>query len=211
MKRALTCLVLTLAFASRAAAQEGPGPSEPPAPQVDAPLPRKPETTPPRTAVPQAAPTQAAPDAGQVAATSSAAAPLGLVLSADLGGGGTLGGGSEFTPRGVFEAELSAGYELPAGFRPELSVLLGVAPRSNAGLRLGLHYSLPDVPFYVRFAIDGSTVRGPARWRWLLAGVGGEVRLTDVLGGFAEADLGLPLTSGSGVPVLVRAGIAFRL
>jgi hypothetical protein len=210
VKRTLACLALTLAFPSHAAAQERePAPADPPAAPADPPLPSRPEAQ-PRDAAPPPTPAPSAPYTGQ-AADSAGSAPIGVLLSADLGGGGILGGGSEFTPRGIFEGELTAAYELPAGFRPEVSVLLGVAPRSYAGLRLGLHYSLPDAPFYVRGAIDGSTVRGPARWRWLLAGVGGEVRLTDVLGGFAEADLGVPLTSGAGAPVLLRVGITFRL
>jgi hypothetical protein len=217
VKRSLACLALTLALASPAAAQTSdPAPADPPA---DPPLPSKPEAQ-PREPAPQAPPpadpfngpkSDAPAPAASSTPSASSAAPLGLVLSADLGGGGRLGGGSEFTPRGVFEGEVSAGYDLVAGFRPEVSVLLGVTPRSYVGLRLGVHYSLPDMPFYVRAAIDGSTDRGPARWRWLLAGVGAELQLTDVLGGFAEADLGVPLTSGAGLPALVRAGITFRL
>ena len=148
---------------------------------------------------------------GPAAALGARPLPLGIVLSADLGGGGRLGGGSQYTPRGVFEAELSAGYEVAAGFRPELSFMLGVAPTTYAALRIGFRYVVPDTPFYARAALDGSTERGTARWRWLLGGAGGEVRLTDVLGGFAEADLGVPLTSGAGIPVLLRAGVTFRL
>jgi hypothetical protein len=214
VKRSLACLALTLALAAPAAAQTSdPAPAEP---QADPPLPSKPEPQPREPA--RQAPPPADPFNGPhadapapAAPPTSSAAPLGVVLSADLGGGGRLGGASEFTPRGVFEGEVTAGYDLVAGFRPEVSALLGVTPRSYVGLRLGIHYSLPDMPFYVRVAVDGSTSRGPARWRWLLAGAGGEVQLTDVLGGFAEADLGLPLTSGAGLPVLLRAGITFRL
>jgi hypothetical protein len=89
--------------------------------------------------------------------------------------------------------------------------MLGVAPHTYAGLRLGLRYAVPETPFYARAALDASTESGTARWRWLLGGAGAEVRLTDVLGGFAEADLGIPLVSGAGVPVLVRAGVTLRI
>ncbi|MFL5274215.1 MAG: hypothetical protein ACJ79E_19320 [Anaeromyxobacteraceae bacterium] len=212
MKRSLACLALTLALASPVAAQTSdPAPADPAA---DPPLPSKPEAEPrepARQAPPPADPFNGPKSDAPAPSSPSSAAPLGVVVSADLGGGGRLGGGSEFTPRGVFEGEVTAGYDLVAGFRPEVSVLLGVTPRSYVGLRLGVHYALPDMPFYVRAAVDGSTVRGPARWRWLLAGAGTEVQLTDVLGGFAEADLGLPLTSGAGLPEQVRAGITFRL
>jgi hypothetical protein len=159
----------------------------------------------------------AAPGVGatQAPATSEAppavGGPLGLVLTADLGGGGSLGGGSDYTPKGLFEGEVGAGYELPLGFRPELSLALGLAPNVHIALRPGLHYTLADLPFYVRGALDWSTVRGTGSWRWLLAGGGAEVRLTDVLGGFAEADVGLPLARGVGLGVLVRAGVSFRL
>jgi hypothetical protein len=186
-------VALALAASARAQTQE-PAPSPPATPAPPEPAPQTPRGAP--------APTPGA-EAG--------ALPLGVILSVDVGGGGRLGGGSEFTPRGVFEAELTAGYDVAAGFRPELAVLAGVSPHGYAGLRLGFRYTLPDTPFYARAAIDGSTVRGPASWRWLLAGGGAEVRLTDVLGAFAGADLGLPLTSGSGVPILVRAGVSFRL
>jgi hypothetical protein len=149
------------------------------------------------------------------AAEATAAPPpdhgaIGIVAGADLGGGGTIGGGSEFTSHGVFEGELSVGYELPAGFRPELAILIGVAPRGHFGLRPGLHYALPDGPFFVRAALDWSTVTGTGQWRWLLGGVGAEIRLTDVLGGFAEADAGLPLGHDRGLGILLRAGATFR-
>jgi len=142
---------------------------------------------------------------------SAGGAPLGLVVTADLGGGGSLGGGSDYTPRGLFEAEVGAGYELPLGFRPELALVLGLAPDVHVAIRPGLHYAFPDLPFYGRAALDWSTVRGTGSWRWLLVGGGAEVRLTDVLGGFAEADLGFPLAGGVGLGVLVRAGVSFRL
>jgi hypothetical protein len=140
-------------------------------------------------------------------------APLGVVVSVDVGGGGIVGGGTTYTPSGLFEGEVGVGYELPVGLRPELGLVLGLAPRSHFAIRPGLHYDLPDLPFYARGALDWSTSRGGGGggWRWLLLGGGGALRLTDVLGAFAEADLGLPLASAAGLGVLVRAGVAFRL
>ena len=137
-------------------------------------------------------------------------APSGIVVTADLGGGGSIGAGSQYTKSGVFENEIGVGYELPWGLRPEFDLVLGLAPTGNVALRPGLHYALPDVPFYVRAALDWSTVRGAGGWRWLLAGGGAELRLTDVLGGFVEADLGIPLASEVGVGTLVRAGVSLR-
>ncbi len=133
--------------------------------------------------------------------------PAGVVIAADIGGGGTLGGSD--TSHGLFEGEVSVGYELWGGFRPEAALLLGVAPRTYAGLRLGLHFALPDLPLYLRAAVDASTVSGSWDWRWLFLGTGAELRLTDVLGGFVEADVGLPLTN-LGYGILLRAGVTFR-
>lgn len=137
----------------------------------------------------------------------SAGGPLGFVVSADLGGGGTLGGDA---PHGLFEGEVGVGYDFALGLRPELTLVIGLAPSGHVGLRPGLHYALPDLPFYVRGALDWSTLLANRSWRWLLVGAGSEVRLTDVLGGFAEADLGLPLGRDIGVGVLLRAGVSFR-
>ncbi len=147
---------------------------------------------------------------GGTATEGATAAPTGLVLSAALGGGGALGAGTQYTPSGVFELELSAGYDLGYGLRPELAAGLGVAPGSYVLLRPGLHYDLPDMPFYARAALDWSTVRGIGRWRWALLGGGGEIRITDVLGVFAGAEVGIPLHADTGLGVLVRAGVTFR-
>jgi hypothetical protein len=133
---------------------------------------------------------------------------LGLVVTADVGGGGTLGGDA---PHGLFEGEVGVGYDVALGLRPELTLLVGVAPSGHVGLRPGLHYAFPDLPLYVRGALDWSTLLSHRSWRWLLAGVGAELRLTDVMGGFAEVDLGLPLGRDIGLGVLVRAGVSFRL
>jgi hypothetical protein len=135
----------------------------------------------------------------------------GFVLSFDLGGGTTLGGGSQYTPRGRFESELIAGYEFPVGIRPEFGLVLGMAPNSHVGLRPGVHIALPNLPLYFRAALEWSSIDGPLQLRWLQGGVGAETRLTGMLSGFAEFDLGMPLQNDSGVTVLVRAGIAVRL
>jgi len=176
-----------------APAQEAPGPSSPAA-----------QPAAPASAAPTSPPAATAPPA------SASPRQTGLAFSADIGGGGRIGAGSGYGGAGLFEIELTAGYELFPGARPEVSVLLGVAPDAHTGLRLGIHLALPDLPFYLRGAVDGATENGTA-WRWLLGGGGIETRLTDVLAGFAEADLGIPLTSGAGVPILIRAGVTFRL
>ena len=141
-------------------------------------------------------------------------APAGVVASVDLGGGGILGHGTQYTPSNVLEAEVAAGYELPLGIRPELGLALGVSPRAHVALRPGVHVDLPDLPLYARAALDWSSRRrsdGTSGWRWLMVGGGALLRLTDVLGAFAEADLGLPLASATGVGVLVRVGASFRM
>jgi hypothetical protein len=135
---------------------------------------------------------------------------LGLVVSADVGGGGAAGVYSYYTPSGVFEGEVTAGYELGGGVRPELSVLLGMYPRAYGGFRLGGHYDWPTLPVYGRAAIDVANPRSGLQFRWLLLGGGYAMWLTDALGVFAEADLGVPFKSGIGVPLLLRAGASFR-
>ncbi len=145
----------------------------------------------------------------QEATTNPAPGELaGLVVTADVGGGGTLGGDA---PHGLFESEVGVGYDLALGLRPELTLVVGVAPSSHVGLRPGLHYALTDLPLYVRAALDWSTQLSDRPCRWLLGGAGVELRLTDVMGGFAEMELGLPLGRDVGLGVLVRAGVSFRL
>lgn len=136
-----------------------------------------------------------------------ATAPIGLTLSADIGAGGAAGTGTRYTPSGVLEGELLIGYLLGKGLAPELGIVLGMSPGSYLALRPGLHYALPGMPFYVRAALDFSTVRGILQARWLLLGGGGELRLTSQTGGFAELCTGIPLSAGAGVPFLVRAGM----
>jgi hypothetical protein len=157
----------------------------------------------PSVALGQSAPAPAAPPATPPA--------TGVVVGVDVGGGGIAGGGTQYTPAGVFEGEIAAGYEVGLGLRPEMAIALGLAPKTHLALRPGLHYDLPDMPLYARAALDWATTQGAGNWRWLLVGGGGAAQLTDVLGAFAEADLGLPLGQSIGVGVLVRAGIAFRL
>ncbi|GEJ59383.1 hypothetical protein [Anaeromyxobacter diazotrophicus] len=149
---------------------------------------------------------QPAPAAGPAGAGAS-----GWVVSVGVGGGVVADGGAQYASAGLFEGELGAGYEVGLGLRPELSVALGLAPSTHLALRPGLHWDLPDLPLYVRGALDWSSLEGSGDWRWLLTGCGAAVQLTDVLGGFAEADLGLPLVHSAGVGVLVRAGVSFRL
>lgn len=131
--------------------------------------------------------------------------PSGFSVAVDIGGGGDLGG-----PTGVFEAELGAGYGLGRSVALELALLLGMAPGNYFGLRPGLHVAIPDTPYYVRAAVDIAGPNGSLQWRWLLLGAGVELRLTDVVGGFAEADTGIPLSHDFGVPILARAGVFFR-
>jgi hypothetical protein len=135
----------------------------------------------------------------------------GFVLGFDLGGGTTFGAGSRYTSAGRFDGELSVGYEFPYGIRPEIAVALGIAPGQFFAIRPGVHVAIPETPFYVRGALDWTTISGVGTWRWLIAGAGGEIRLTGVLSGFAEVDLGLPVRSNTGVETLLRAGISVRL
>jgi len=132
------------------------------------------------------------------------ARPVGFTVSADVGGGAELGSGGS---TGIGEMELTAGYHLGKGFSPELSLVLGLAPGTYFAVRLGLHYAFNETPFYLRVAFDAGSPGGSMHWRWLLAGGGVELRLTDVVGGFVEIDLGVPISPSSGVPLLARAGI----
>jgi hypothetical protein len=66
------------------------------------------------------------------------------------------------------------------------------------------------MPFFLRGAFDFAAPRASWRFRWVLAGAGAEVRFTDVLAAYAEADLGIPLASKAGFGVALRAGMSFR-
>jgi hypothetical protein len=137
---------------------------------------------------------------------------IGLAGFADLGAGGAVAGNRpDGTSGGLFEAELGAGYDLGQGLRPELALLAGLAPSAYLGLRPGLRYSLDEMPFYFRLAVDFAAPGGSWRMRGLLGGGGAELRLTDLLSAFAEADVVVPVASKAGFPFLLRAGIGFRL
>jgi len=133
------------------------------------------------------------------------------VFFGGLGGGGAAAGSrSDASRGGLFEAELGAGLELAAGLRPEAALVVGLAPRAFLGLRPGLRWALDGLPFHLRGALDFAAPGGSWRLRWLLGGAGAEVRITDQLGLYAEADLGLPIASKAGVAFLLRAGATFR-
>jgi hypothetical protein len=142
--------------------------------------------------------------------------PGGPVIAASLGGGAEAG-----LPRGrragVMDGEGLAGWDLLARggdtglvLRPEVALSLGLAPDFHLALRPGVRVALPGMPIWLRAAADWSGARGSAHWRWLLLGVAWEARITGLLGLFVEADTGVPLTSGAGLPLLVRAGATFR-
>lgn len=132
--------------------------------------------------------------------------PIGFTVSADVGGGGQLGAGSAYGGSSVFEFEATAGYYLALGLAPELSLDLGTSPKVSFAIRPGLHWSIPETPFYLRGAVDAATQIGYLNWRWVLLGAGLELRFSDAVGFFAEGDTGFPLVTGAGVPLLVRAG-----
>jgi len=141
---------------------------------------------------------------------SGGSGPVGLVVSADVGGGGQLGAGSAYDPPAVFELEFGVAYEVFFGLAPQVSMVLGMSPGTTFAIRPGLEWFIPETPFYVRAAFDASTQIGYLNWRWLLLGGGFALRITDVLGFLVEGDSGIPLASGVGVPLLVRAGAFAR-
>jgi hypothetical protein len=140
----------------------------------------------------------------------SGSGPVGLIVSANLGGGGQLGAGSAYDPPGVFELEVGVAYEVFFGIAPQVSMVLGMSPGTSFAIRPGLEWFLPETPFYLRAAFDASTQVGYLQWRWLLLGAGFALRITDVLGFMVEGDSGFPLASGVGVPLLLRAGAFAR-
>ncbi len=146
-----------------------------------------------------------------VSGSARAQAPRGLTVFGGLGGGGAVSGSeSDATRGGIFEAEAGAGLELSGGLRPEVALTLGLSPRSSLGLRPGVRWALEGLPFHARGALDFAAPGGSWRLRWLLVGGGAEVRVTDQLGLFAEADLGIPIASKAGLAFLFRAGTSFR-
>jgi hypothetical protein len=142
------------------------------------------------------------------------AAPSGFTFTSSLGSGGELGLDSKYAKgkSGVFELELLAGYDLEAiALRPELGLVVGLAPDSNLALRPGVRWQLAGLPIQLRAALDASDARDTSwRWRWLLVGAATEIRVTSLLGLFAEADTGIPLSRTSGLPLLLRGGASFR-
>lgn len=138
----------------------------------------------------------------------------GLVLGLSMAGG--VEAGLETGKAGLFEAELLAGWEFPASgaglvIRPELAAILGMSPGSYAALRPGARVSLPETPLWLRGALDWSDARGKdSRWRWVLAGLGWETRMTASLGLSLEADTGIPLSGSAGVPIMLRVGVTYR-
>ena len=153
----------------------------------------------------------ALPGAGRAADPAPAESrPVGLIVSADLGGGGQLGTGSAYDPPGIFELEFAVAYDVVFGIAPQLSMVLGMAPGASFAIRPGLAWYIPESPFYLRAAFDASTQVGYLAWRWMLLGGGVAIRITDVLGFMVEGDSGFPLSSGAGVPLLVRAGAFAR-
>jgi hypothetical protein len=138
-----------------------------------------------------------------------ASALTGLVLNFDLGVGGELG--LSHGKAGVVELEGVAGYDLDwYGLRPEFGLAVGFQPDSNVALRPGARWTVPNLPLQVRAALDASNSRGSWHWRWLMFGAATEIRFTNQFGLFAEADSGFPLSSPSGVPLLVRGGASFH-
>jgi hypothetical protein len=136
--------------------------------------------------------------------------PLGFAVTANLGGGGQLGTGSAYDPPGIFELEVGIAYDVVFGISPQLAMALGMAPGASFAIRPGLAWYIPETPFYVRASFDASTQVGWLAWRWMLLGAGAALRITDVLGIMGEFDSGFPLSSGAGVPLLVRAGAIIR-
>lgn len=123
----------------------------------------------------------------------------------------SLGGGLEAgsTSNGLGELELTVGYEL-RDLRPELGIVLGLAPNEHTALRPGVHLDLAELPAYGRAGLDFSNVRDGWKLRWVFLGVGAETRLTSEMGAFVEADAGLPMASDYGLALMLRAGFSLR-
>jgi hypothetical protein len=149
-----------------------------------------------------------APAAG-LAATPAADAPLGLVVTGSVAGGGEFG--LSQGKSGVVELEGTVGYELALGLRPEFGLAVGFEPDTNLAVRPGLRWSVPALPLQLRMALDASNSRGGWKWRWFMLGAATELRFTSVFGLFVEVDTGVPFSSRSGVPLLIRGGASFRL
>ncbi|BDG03965.1 hypothetical protein [Anaeromyxobacter oryzae] len=136
--------------------------------------------------------------------------PTLFTASASIAGGSELG--LDHGKPGLGEAEVAAGLEsADLGLRGELAATLGFAPDSHVALRPGIRYRLPGMPIQLRAALDAADSRGHGfRWRWLLVGVATELRVTSLMGLYAELDTGAPLNADAGLPLLFRAGASFR-
>jgi hypothetical protein len=144
------------------------------------------------------------------AAPAPSSAPRNVTGSVSLAGGAELGLGEGEGKAGLGELEATIGYELES-IRPELGLVLGLAPDSSFALRPGVRFAIRGVPFQFRAALDASSSRRSGLgWRWLLLGIAAELRFTSVLGLFAELDSGAPLSSAAGLPLLFRGGATFR-
>jgi hypothetical protein len=139
-------------------------------------------------------------------------APTGLTGTVSLGGGGELGLDEGEGDAGVLELEAAVGWELSSvGIRPELAAAFGLAPDTHVALRPGVRVFLPGYPIQLRVALDAANARDrDFGWRWLLIGAAAEFRLTSLVGLYGEVDTGAKLSSGAGLPLLVRAGASFR-
>jgi len=145
------------------------------------------------------------------AATSGTGPGAGLTAFVTLGGGGAAGGSTGDGSRtGILAAELGAGWDLGGGWRPEAALLLGLAPDTYLGLRPGVRYSLQSMPFFFRGALDFANPSSSWRMRWILAGAGAELRITDQLSVYGEADAGIPVASKAGFLIELRGGASFR-
>lgn len=152
----------------------------------------------------------AVPSAQEAGEGAAGGVPTGLTASLSLGGGAELG--LEKGKAGVLEMEAAVGYEIgTSGVRVELAAALGIEPDSHVALRPGVRWTLRGFPVQLRAALDASNARDDGFGvRWLLVGAAGELRLTSLLGLFAEVDTGAPLASDAGLPLLVRGGASFR-
>lgn len=154
----------------------------------------------------------ALPSLPALAQSSAPPPPAGLTVFASLGGGGAASGSvGDGSNSGILAAELGAGWELPGGWRPEAALLVGLAPRTYVGLRPGVRYALQGMPFFFRAALDFANPRSSWRMRWVLGGAGAELRITDQLSLYGEADAGIPIASKAGFLFELRGGAAFRL
>lgn len=154
----------------------------------------------------------AVPVAGLAQEGAPGGAPAGLTATFSLGGGGELGLDEGEGDAGILELEAALGFELgSSGLRPELAAVFGVSPDTHVALRPGVRLTLPSYPIQLRVAFDAANARDrDFEWRWFLVGAAAELRFTSLLGLFAEVDTGFKLSSGGGVPLLVRAGASFR-